>query len=598
MANCSPRYVQLDRLEAWTTGRQYDGMKSWWSDAVPLWDRAPCIVYPVVDIAASSFVDLILGEGRFPEFITHEAESDDDESGLSQDDSLKLDRFIRDHHRICRFRAHARDALYSGLTVSSAAVVHGVRGGKPFVDLIPAKWCEPELGQDHEVLKLVIQYPFQEQYKQQDGAWAVRTKLYRRVIDNKRDIEYFPADAREDGAEVASWRENPARSVDHALGFTPVIWYPLMRGCVPINVVDGKAIHRNVTDEIRQHDLARSQWHRGALFSEPQIFEIGVSPGHNPTGVGVTPLVASTERGGSASHPNNRPGSPDYNPKTYNPIVGGFADPAQRQNSARKKGPGHVWQYPNSETKVGALFYPGDALKAQEDNCRDLRMKLQESLAVIFLDPESIKFAATTSGKALEAIKQKQIDRCDQYRDDLSECFFEPSVSMQLRIAQVILSRGDKLNVPGANKVKAILDKFVLESTDVGAPTGWQMPTLQTRWGDYFKADADEQQKIVNMVIAALGAAVPILTVRLALQKLAPIFGIENIAAIEAELEKADAKRKADDIERTNAENSAMHDLAASMNADAGRAGKPSGTKPPKAPAKSSGGDPIPATEA
>jgi len=101
-----------------------------------------------------------------------------------------------------------------------------------------------------------------------------------------------------------------------------------------------------------------------------------------------------------------------------NPRNGGYRT-GDAGSPARKKGPGYVWTYPNNDTKVGAIFYPGDTLKAQEENAKDLRIKLQELLAVVLLDPEHLKVANELSGKALQALKQKQIDRCDQFRDDL-----------------------------------------------------------------------------------------------------------------------------------------------------------------------------------
>lgn len=550
-ANLSPRYTQLESLEKWAQGRQYDSKQGWFDDSgdVPLWERAPAVVYPVVDIAASSFVDLLLGEGRYPDFTTKPSEDESDEdNGLSPEDSAAIDRFIRETHRICRFRAYSRDALYTAMVSGSTAAIHGVRNGKPFVDLVPAKWCEPELGQEGEVLKLEVRYPYQEQFKNRSGKWEVRTRLYRRVIDDKRDVEYLPGDARTDGAEP-SWVENKARSVDHGLGFCPVVWYPFMRGCVPVNEVDGKPIHKHITDEIHQHDIARSQWHRGALLSEPQICEIGVQPGFSPTAIGRMPEVFASADGKATFN------SPEELARLQSRgvIRSGYGGDQPKQ--ARKKGPGFPWQYPNPETKVEILTYPGEALKAQEDNCRDLRIKLQESLAVVFLDPESIKFAATTSGKALQAIKQKQIDRCGQYRDDVEQRLFETSVSMQLRIAQQWLARKQKLRTPGAAKVKPILDTMFQDGE-------WQPPTVYTQWGAYFDADPAEQQTIVSMVVAALDSGVPLLTVEAAVKKLAPIFGIENVAAFLGALEEERQKRTKEAANKFAAEQGALHAAA------------------------------------
>ena len=84
-AALSPRYRRLDELERWVNGRQYDGQDSWWSDAKPLWERAPCISYPIVGIAAQSNVDLVLGESRFPVFTSKPGEDTSaSESGLGE----------------------------------------------------------------------------------------------------------------------------------------------------------------------------------------------------------------------------------------------------------------------------------------------------------------------------------------------------------------------------------------------------------------------------------------------------------------------------------------------------------------------------------
>ena len=592
-ANLSPRYCRLESFEKWADGRQYDGMQSWWDDSgdKPLWERAPAICYPVVDIAAGSFVDLLLGEGRYPEFTTKPSEDESTEdNGLSPEDSALIDRFIRETHRLCRFRAYSRDALYTGMVSSSTAAIHGVRNGKPFVDLVPAKWCEPELGLEGEVLKLEVRYPYQEQYKDGNGKWTVRTRLYRRVIDVKRDVEYLPGDAREDGIEPA-WVENKARSVDHGLGFCPAIWYPFMRGCVPVNEIDGKPIHRHVTDEIRQHDIARSQWHRGALMSEPQPYEIGVTPGYSPTDIGRTAGIPSSEDG-KATFQNQEQLD---RLKASGKVTGSYGGSAPTR-AARKKGPGWVWQYSDPKTQVGVLTYPGEALKAQEDNCRDLRMKLQESLAVIFLDPDSIKFAATTSGKALQAIKQKQIDRCGQYRDDLDQRLFEPSVSMQLRIAQRVLANKQKLKTPGAAKCRDILNAMIVDGE-------WQPPTVYTQWGSYYEPDPTEQETIVRMALAALEAGVPMVTLELAVQKIAPIFGIENVAALLKTLESERAVRTAEAAKRFAAEQGAFHDRAAKLTDDTeddeepGGTGSGGGKEPPTPPrGRSRGALPTDAT--
>jgi hypothetical protein len=68
----------------------------------------------------------------------------------------------------------------------------------------------------------------------------------------------------------------------------------------------------------------------------------------------------------------------------------------------------------------------------------------------------------------------------------------------------------------------------------------WQAPTITVKWGHYFQPDPAEQKQIVELVKAALDAKS--ITKRMAVEKLAPIFGIENVeAALEEIEEEADA---------------------------------------------------------
>lgn len=529
-ANQSPRYRRLEELESWVNGTQYDGKCSWWDDDQPLWDRAPCIVYPIVANAIQSNVDLVLGEGRFPEFTANPGEDEgDEENGTDEEESSDVDRYIDEYHELCQFPSHCREAFYAAQQCGTTVAIHGVRNGKPFANLIPAKWGTPEFDNNGECVRLTIKYPFLEEVQQKDGTWKLVVKLYKRVIDARTDVTYKQVEARPDGNDPVPWPVDDSLTVNHNLGFCPVVWYPFMRTCAPVNQIDGYAIHSKLTDEIQAHDIAISQRHRCALLSEPQICEIGVSPGENPTSGGETPRVVKDEKGGH-----------------YTETAGGG-------KPARKKGPSYVWQYQNPNTKVEVLTIGADALKAQDDNARDIRLKLQESLGVVTLDPENIKFAATTSGKALQQIKQRQLDRCDQYRDDLKNGFLLPSIKMQLRISKVLGAK--QLKVPG---IEDVVDAIADMEMD---------PALTIKWGPYFPADADDQVKIVTMVQQALGSGgtgEQLITKEIAVETIADVFGIENTQAVLDALEEEQAERDARELEKTKEEQKTLHAIAGS----------------------------------
>jgi len=527
----NPRMCLLEDHKRWVDGSQYDGRVSFWDDSVPLWERAPCIVYPLVSIAASSSVDLVFGENRFPK-LTSGTEDEGDNSSADGGETPKskpssvgspasapnsnqqiIDRFLRDYHRISKFKSHCREIFFAAQSVGTACSILGVRDGRPFNDLVEAQYCTPELGIHGEVLSLTISYTFFEHYKKQDGNWATQCMLFKRVIDQIADTTFKPAKANKDGLPV-SMSPDPQQTFAHGLGFCPVVWYPFMKGSAACNVFDGKPIHTQVKDEIFAHDMALSQRHRGSLFSEPQVCEIGVNMDHNPTGSGRSARVPATLSGGALTEQN--PPTAHYGEEESEP--------------ARKKGPGHVWRYPNENTKVSILSYPGEALKAQDDNAKDLRIKLQECLAVVLLDPEHLKIANELSGKALQALKQKQIDRCDQFRDDLVDGFLTPSIEMQIRIA-----KKTRPKVPNLKKALPLLE---------------EEPSIRAVWGPYMRPDPTDQFALVQLVKLALSKKpgdVPMITLEMAVRKIADIFGIENVQAITQALEADAEQQKAED---------------------------------------------------
>lgn len=446
-ANLSPRARRLANFEAYVDGTQYDGRPDWFADdtRVSLFQRRPCVVYPIVRSAIDSNVDMLLGDGRFPSATTRPDENDEEllgESGTDEESSKTLDAFIASLHKASLFRAACREVFASAQAAGSAVAIFGARAGRPVIHTVKARWCEPEFNEFDEVVRLVIEYPYIETVKVR-GAWQARARLYRRVVDAVNDTTFLPADARADGAQV-DWQVDASKTIRHGLGFCPVVWYAHMRGCSVVGNYDGKPIHENILDEITAHDFALSMRHRAALFAgDPQWTETGVDQGHNPTAGGRRGGgIPSTSRGGA--------------PSTDNPVNGSFREP-DRGAKARRKGPGEVWQYDSPDVRVQLHTLPGDALKAVDENAHDLRQKIAESLCVVFMDPENVKFAATVSGKALETLKQRQLDRCDQYRSDFGEHYIVPATTMLLRMSARL---GTGLRVPGIAKALPILKRF------------------------------------------------------------------------------------------------------------------------------------------
>lgn len=442
----SPRAKLMAKLERWVDGSQYEGMADWFADC-PITEKAPCVVEPLVADSIESHVDMVLGEGRFPEISSRPDEDDDDgedEGGLDREASEAVDKLLKSATQQARFRAVCREALAMAMGTKTACAIYGARNGKLFGDTVKARWCTPEFAQDRTVSKLVIEYPYVDTYEEH-GVWKARARIFRREIDSTSDVTMLPAEA--DAAKIV-WTPDPKQTFTHGLGFCPVVWYPFFRGCSIVGDIDGHAPHENLLDEIRAHDVSNSQWFRASLFAgDPQWTETGVEPGSNPSSPGRQGKTLVTQAGGP--------------PSKDNPVIGEIIDATHGEGAsrggatARKKHPGTVWQYESPESKVELHTLPGDALKAIAENGHDIRLKIMQSLAYVPLDPEMANIVrGSLSGKALESLRERQLNRDDKIRDDFGEGFIKPSANILLRICAV---KGDGLRLRGLKKAASAL---------------------------------------------------------------------------------------------------------------------------------------------
>ena len=62
----SPRYWRINRLEQWYLGTQYDTRPSFWSQDVPLRERAPVVQSQFTRSAVQRLATLVFGDRSFP----------------------------------------------------------------------------------------------------------------------------------------------------------------------------------------------------------------------------------------------------------------------------------------------------------------------------------------------------------------------------------------------------------------------------------------------------------------------------------------------------------------------------------------------------
>lgn len=492
-ANTSPRQVRLSELESYARGRQYDGLPSWWSEDVPLWERAPCIVYPIAGVAAQSNVDLCFPAGELFA-IDYEPSGDVAPSGI-----VAVNAAIAGIVKCLKFAATARAALYRAQITGTACAINGVRNGLPFCDLLDAKSCTPEYNSNGILRSVFVRYLFHRTVR--NGAeYDTEIMIYRRLINETDDIVYLAAPASDNGVEPELVPDESV-SGPHGIGFCPVVWFRFQSLHCGAHSVDGDAIHTDALDEIRALDIARSQWHRGALYSEPQVVEIGVES-NEPTGAmgRVADGIAMSEFGGEISPYNKRLGT-----------VGG------RSPAAKKSGPGHIWNYPQGAT-VSYLTAGEGALSAQSANYENLRATVQDILAVVQLDPLSLKFASSVSGKSLEALRKRQTDRCSVYRVDFAEGFVTPVIAMHLEIMRLVDSAAG-YNLKIANAASSALGNRPVSPLDV-------IPRYLPFFGDDIGTNVAMLAMARDATSTATGPA--LITKAVAVRFIAKIFGATN----------------------------------------------------------------------
>jgi hypothetical protein len=595
----TPRYRSLDLLERYVDGKQYEHWAHKWlgDDDVPLLERAPHVVEPVVRSALESYEDLLVGEGRFPRITTRPDEDEEDEDdegiGLSEDESEGLDKLFGQIEKQTELPTAACKAYRRGAGARTAVTKLGVKRGKLCIESYKAKRCWPEWdpADSERLIALEIRYPYitEGEGVGEEKLHAGRAKVvwYRRRIDEQFDIVYKPSRAREDGKEPETWIVDS--KIEHGYGFCPVVWWAHAKdddadGC------DGRAIHELLLDEIDALARSCSQHDRAALYcGDPQIIERGVEPGYNPSPGGVT-----------ARAPTPYVGEDPATPQPYMRVEGG--------RPARRKGPGVVWQYGHGGEgplpDVDLLTLEGTALDAVAKNRDSLRAMIATAMAWVMLDEQSLRnpkggqsSLTNLSGRAMEMLYRRQLSRCNKERVDLGNRWLKPVLNMLLRIvihhvrkaqepdgvAELFL-RGTKVLTP---ELVAKLSRPVKNLSGV-VVNEWTGPELTLKWPKYFELNEKDAAEVSQRTRDDLKAG--LITRRTAVEQIAPFYGIECVDEYLEQLEEEDDE-KAEKAEKAEAAKAnGLHAALAGLNGGAGPAMPTPPTtpkaKPPPAPSK------------
>lgn len=535
------RYRDLDRLDAYYQGTQYDGRPDWWTglnssgEQVPLRERKPCVIYPLPKAAVNQATRFTVGEGRFPTIKAEPVEPEDalvPEMALTEDEAETLTTFVGEVCRQLRLKSAALGMMRRGLSSGSCCVVLGVRKGRFVLETPNARDCHPEFVDGDprgELARVVWCYRFDKTVRLRDGSFVSKTFLFRRDVTRERFVVYEDAELPEIPGMSVQWKEDPNRTIVHGFGFCPAVW--IRNAPKEGTAIDGASLYADLEDEFDALNFALSQRHRGVhFFGTPQAYETGVGEDEKPGVVGRT----------------SRP------PKEVDgdPFARGNRE-KHRMGPARMYRPDMIWSF-KGPAQLGILETSGRAFEVATKHVADVRSRILEAIDVVLLDPTTVAGKGEISAKALQILFYPLLALVDELREQWWEDGFERILSMCLRIVAVVASRGsegkERLLLPGVDRVAPILDRCFL---DTPAGRMWIPPRLTPAWGDYFSPSNSDVKEAVDAADAAKQAG--LIRPETASRYVAPYFGVHDVEA-EAEDANADAlhaaKKRLDEMSR------------------------------------------------
>ncbi len=559
----SPRFRRIETYQRYWDGTIYEGRPGFLDQSIdiPLLERAPCIVYPIVRAATQAIVSMTLGHGKFPEILSLSSEDDtsfDIRFGLSIKESVIFDAGVKKISEQARLPAVCQQLTETALHSGTCVPVVSLNNGRIKVSQLDPKICTPTFDPKNadRLLSIEVSYRYVEEYFHKEAQkWAKKVMQFRRVIDSKADTTFLPCEVKDDKDFPVPSVPDKDKTFEHNFGFCPAIWYAHRATFSDSQDFDGRPIHWGLASQLDALHFAYSQRHRAAMYcGDPQFWETGIDPDQKPQNMGRTAVA---------------PQPTSMNPQGLAKNDGWAFGTGGGSKPARKKGPGAVWQYESPDAKVGMMTLPGDALKGIDMHAADLRIKICEALGITFVDPSQLKGAGDISGKTLAFIFALQVATCNALREDFGRKCLLPLLNL---IYQVILSpaaSGGALYLAGVKDLVSIFEKFRAPvGSDPGALTSWFEPAQQLIWGAYFEAsDVDEA---TQGAVAQLAHEAGLITLTTAVEHIRGIFAISNVDQYVKKLEEENAKKAALAIEQAGL----LADATAQPEAGAG-GGKP-----------------------
>ena len=488
----SPRYWRLNRLEQWHLGTQYDTRPSFWSQDVPLRERAPVVQSQFTRSAVQRLATLIFGDRSFPRL---KVEAEGYRTTLSPAERDALQALVDEIASTLALSKRMREVITEGLKCGSACVIVGLVEGRPSLRLVPSKWCTPTLRPDGSVEALVIEYKL----PRGDGAWC----WHRREITDTHDRVYAPVEVVE--RTPPQWDTYQEVAVE----VCPVVWVRSdAEACASPDQIDGHALIEGLEDEVEALDMELSQLYRNALYNgEPQLVQIGVDDGA---------LAGPVGRAGGATEERF---------SWLNSVLPGWAQRGGSSESALKKAPGKLWKLPSGgdakmveSTGAGAEIIRG-AIK-------ELRRVLTDACGVVLFDADSLG-GGDLAARTLGLMHAPMLDHADNLRVEYGEALTR-ILSLMMRVLSGSLAQTQGVLLRTHDGAGPVLQRLYGVGPD-GARR-WLGASIALQWGAYFDPSAQDRQTAVATAMAASGGA-PVLSHRSAVASVASLFGVHDVDA-------------------------------------------------------------------
>ena len=283
------RTARLLAFEAVLEGRQYDDLpypfsteRSGGGEYIPLSSRRPSVRTGLCRVVVDDSVSLLFSEGHFPAIMARTARTMVAVQQLVKETALNETMLL---------------AATRG-SVGSVAILFRLVDARPFFDVLSTAYLTPEWARDDSRRLVRVTERFKvggAALNAQGYSLDPRGKYwFKRVWDESSEKWFLPL-----SVDTTSLQDShdPERSVEHGLGFVPIVWVRNLPGGAA-NGVDGACTFASAIDTVVETDYLLSQAGRGLKYgSDPTLVlkDGGNGFGGDRVGGAATALVLPPE---------------------------------------------------------------------------------------------------------------------------------------------------------------------------------------------------------------------------------------------------------------------------------------------------------------